>query len=546
VKRAYGRNDVKSGTLALALLALTAGACATAQPGLGRSTAIPYVSEGTSESGSESWEDEGAPEGESSADDGAATEDGLRQLLGEAEAVLSGGGAGDAGLRDALSRAMADLQAALERKAAQLEGGDPAAGAAADADVARAADALRAALAAIQDGSALDGGAEDGGLSDDGAYEGGSAVEDAPGFLQKVASVLDTSLQIIERIQALRASVRGFHDGAGPLDYYGAPPVSGGSELQGIADGITEDGPREEIAGVITEGGQPVAGASVTMPGLGHAATTGADGSYTLTGVPPRPTSLQVIRGGRTVAEGSVAVQPGRSAVADFDLARSGSRLRRGASVLPSQATVRGGSGPRGTVRGSVLDATGGPVPLASVRMSGLALARTDPAGRFVFRGVPAGAQTIVVSRPGAPAATERLQVRDGQVTHSHIHLALATSGGGRKEATRKEATAKDTARKGTPGRETKAKETKGKETRKQATPTDHTRRSPDPDGQPHVAQGDRRDPGRVSDRVQKQVSKPPRPKPVPKPTPKPAPQKAKTRKNEPPRRPAAGLRPSR
>ena len=102
--------------------------------------------------------------------------------------------------------------------------------------------------------------------------------------------------------------------------------------------------------------------------------------------------SLQVIRGGRTVAEGQVAVLAGRPGVADFDLSRApGARTRRGASVLPSQVVVRGGSGPGGTVRGTVEDASGRPVPLASVRMPGLALARTDTAGRFVFRGVPAG-----------------------------------------------------------------------------------------------------------------------------------------------------------
>jgi hypothetical protein len=603
VKRANGRKDVKGGALALALLALTAGACATAQPGLGRSAAIPDASEVPSEPGSESWDDAGAQDGESSADDGSATEDGLRQLLGEAEAVLSGGGAGNAALRDALARAMADLQAALERKAAQLEGGDPAAGAAADADVTRGADAVRSALTAIQEGSAIAGGAEGEGTYDEGAYEAGASFEDAPapGFLQKVTSVLDASLQIIERIQSLRAAVRGFREDAGTLDL-GARPDWGGSEL-------------EEIAGVVSEGGQPVAGASVTMPGLGHAATTGADGSYTLTGVPARPASLQVVRGGRTVAEGRVAVQPGRPAVADFDLARSGSRLRRGASVLPSQMTVRGGSGPRGTVRGSVEDAKGRPVPLASVRMPGLAVARTDSAGRFVFRGVPAGAQTIVVSRPGASDATERVQVRDRQVSEPRIRMALATSRGGRKEATRKEA--------------------KRKETRQQTTPSDRAPRSHDAGGgpatakvrvcasdaktgrplpgaaitleggrgsrergdhggcaslsaapgsyrvraevsgfataqqsirlaagdsqrvtlrlHPRVAPGERRDPGRESARGHKQASQPPKPKPAPKvtpkpgqkPAPKPKPPRSRTRTNEPPRPPASGFRPS-
>ena len=165
---------------------------------------------------------------------------------------------------------MSDLQSALERQAAQLEGGDPAGAAAAAADVARAGEALRSALAAIQDGSGLEGSEPDGGTSDGDtfggeSYDGGSA----PGFLQKVTGVLDASLQIIERIQALRAAVRGFGDDQGPLGP-GIPSDSEGLEL-------------EEVAGVITEDGRPVAGARVRMPGLDRETTTASDGSYTLT-----------------------------------------------------------------------------------------------------------------------------------------------------------------------------------------------------------------------------------------------------------------------
>ena len=99
MKRANRPMDVKGGTLALVLLALAAGGCASAQPDLGRSAAIPAADEGAMESAEESPEYDAVNDGESGEEVGDATADGLRQLLAEAEAVLSGGAATSAGLR---------------------------------------------------------------------------------------------------------------------------------------------------------------------------------------------------------------------------------------------------------------------------------------------------------------------------------------------------------------------------------------------------------------------------------------------------------------
>jgi hypothetical protein len=82
----------------------------------------------------------------------------------------------------------------------------------------------------------------------------------------------------------------------------------------------------EEVSGVVTEDGEPVEGLSVTEVESDQSATTGADGIYTLEGVPAgRPSNLFLTKAGAKVATARLDLLRSRSAVADFEpQARSG------------------------------------------------------------------------------------------------------------------------------------------------------------------------------------------------------------------------------
>jgi len=74
-------------------------------------------------------------------------------------------------------------------------------------------------------------------------------------------------------------------------------------------------------------------------------------------------------------------------------------------------------------LEGRVLEmATRRPLPEMAVAVVGTDLvAQTDEAGNFEFRGVPTGAQTVIVSRPGWATKELAVEVQDGQVQSAEI-----------------------------------------------------------------------------------------------------------------------------
>lgn len=82
------------------------------------------------------------------------------------------------------------------------------------------------------------------------------------------------------------------------------------------------------IAGTVTsDAGAPVQGASVAVAGTGRGTVTGADGRYTVTGVPAGQQLLRVTKIGFNEATQSVAVMAGQTATANVRLASTAVQL---------------------------------------------------------------------------------------------------------------------------------------------------------------------------------------------------------------------------
>jgi hypothetical protein len=72
-----------------------------------------------------------------------------------------------------------------------------------------------------------------------------------------------------------------------------------------------------QIGGVVTQGGNPVGGASVEIASLGIATTTGADGRFSLSILEPGNYTLRAVKGGSS-ANQPVAVPP--AALNEYDI----------------------------------------------------------------------------------------------------------------------------------------------------------------------------------------------------------------------------------
>jgi TonB-linked SusC/RagA family outer membrane protein len=103
------------------------------------------------------------------------------------------------------------------------------------------------------------------------------------------------------------------------------------------------------ISGVVTEvtAGNPVVGARISVIGTQHAATTNAEGRYTIGGVPAGSHSVQARMIGFTVLERSVAVTGGQTATVNF-------QVNRQVVVLGEVIAVGYGTQRRGSVTGAV------------------------------------------------------------------------------------------------------------------------------------------------------------------------------------------------
>lgn len=139
-------------------------------------------------------------------------------------------------------------------------------------------------------------------------------------------------------------------------------------------------GPVGVLRGTVTAGGNPLAGARVSVDGpVDRVATTGADGTYQFT--------LPI--GSYTVGASAFGYEPASATVS----------VTEGVTTTQDLALT---AAPGGTLSGTVTSAAG-PVANATVTVTGtpIAAATTDAQGRYSIAGVPNGTYTVTVTAGG-------------------------------------------------------------------------------------------------------------------------------------------------
>jgi hypothetical protein len=174
--------------------------------------------------------------------------------------------------------------------------------------------------------------------------------------------------------------------------------------------------PAAEISGRVTRGGAGIANVMVLamVPGSGaNSATTGPDGSFTLTGLAPGSVRLMVRSAEEFVQEQRTVTAPANDVIIDV---RAGSRVSgrvvekgSGKAITAFDAgitTSRGGAG------GMVMM---GPPQLRSF---------TSEDGSFTLESVPAGAMVVMASAPGYASTRLNVNVEEGkEVTGLELQL---------------------------------------------------------------------------------------------------------------------------
>ncbi|KRF38254.1 hypothetical protein ASG96_17515 [Terrabacter sp. Soil810] len=147
------------------------------------------------------------------------------------------------------------------------------------------------------------------------------------------------------------------------------------------------------LAGTVTSGGSPVAGASVQVSGpTSRTVTTGSDGTYDIT-VSAGAYAIRVSAFGYVTADRTATVAAGSTATVDVELTAA----------------------PRHTVSGTVTLQGGAPVAGASVTVSSAIPAVTTAAdGAFSIAEVPEGTYTLAVNAGGCTAPYSAELVVDG------------------------------------------------------------------------------------------------------------------------------------
>jgi len=319
----------------------------------------------------------------------ADSDEELQQLIAQAEALMANASAGSAENLPALGQTLEKLKAALASKATLMEQAQDTAQA--DQEIAARKQELQVVVSTLMQQVAS---------ADTAVSEVAQPSGEKQSLLAAIGGYLGETASILQKIQELRAALRA----------EGGAPDSGE-----IPAPTPAEEPTEEVSGVVTEGGEPVEGATVTDPESDASATTDSNGFYALKVVAAgRLANLIVNKDGKKMAAGQIDLLRGRSAVADFEIKPKS----MGASVpalriIPSTVVVRahqkGGS--MGLLNGVVRDAQGKPVARALVNLKGLGVARTDSLGRYTFLNVPAGAHQLTVHRSGLRLKSERVQV---------------------------------------------------------------------------------------------------------------------------------------
>lgn len=332
----------------------------------------------------------------------------LQQLIAQAEEVVANG-TGDANSLRAVSSGLQKVKAALTTKASMIkDGGDPTNG---DQEVAVAKSELQAALTSVTEQT----------TSKTGLTEAAEPAGEKKSLLGTIEQRASEALGILQKIQEMRAALRGIKGGA-----------NGGESAEGT--GIESSAqPTEDISGVVMDEGEPLAGVEVTVKDSGVTAMTGPDGSYTLKAVPSgRPSTLVLRKKGKQVAVGQINLLRGRPATADFQLRANTVSGATALRIIPSTVVLKPNSkaGATGMLKGTAKDRADNPVPRALIRLQRqtgakdqLAVARTDSQGRYTFMNVPAGEHQVTIQKSGLSPITNRVTVRPNAATEAQSKL---------------------------------------------------------------------------------------------------------------------------
>ncbi len=359
--------------------------------------------------------------------DAAQTDEELQQLIAQAESLVADGSSVSGKRLSSLSKALESLKAALEAKATLLEEGKDATSA--DQEIARQKDILQNSLSSLVE-SEMPGAADANGEQDE---QGEQASGEKKNLLARIDGYAGETLSIIQKIQEMRAAFRGATGNSEQTETSGPDSTEDAPLSTEEAPASTEEAPpsteesTEEISGVITEMGEPVANVTVTEPESGAKAETDSNGSYALEGIPAgRLAKLVVTKSGKQIATGQIDVARGQAGIADFEVSpKTAGRSQQALRIIPSVARLKTAGGNVGVLKGVVKDAQGRPVKRALVRM-GRTLARSDSEGRYAFVNVPTGSHKLIVQRSGLKPRTEMVQVAAHKSSESKIQFGAA------------------------------------------------------------------------------------------------------------------------
>ncbi|MCX6579727.1 MAG: carboxypeptidase regulatory-like domain-containing protein [Candidatus Aminicenantes bacterium] len=338
--------------------------------------------------------------GEVASQTGVVNEEELQQLISQAEELTYNSTVSPEKLT-ALSQALEKLKGFLNSKVSLMEQGEDTSGI--DQDIYGQKEELRQIIAQVTEE------VSSGQQTTEGSQDSQVATGEKKNLLAGIGGYLDDSLNIIQKIQELRATLKGDSGAAQGEAAAADAAAEPGTETGTAADSapaMEESG--EEVSGVVTEGGEPVEGVTVTDPETGVTATTDSSGFYNLGKIPAgRFPELVVSKGGKTLAMGKLDLPPGRSAVADWELkSKFSSSKTPTLRVMPSLVNVSAGKTGvsiigTGTIKGVVLDVAGKPMPRVLVKLGNMGSVRTNSRGEYVFLRVPPGTYQVTVMQGG-------------------------------------------------------------------------------------------------------------------------------------------------
>lgn len=408
---------------------LNGAAFASSAPGAAIATAIdslanslhqaivaPASDGASSASGPTAETTESAPSAETAA---AESDDELRQLIAQAEEIVANG-SGDTERLMPVSSALDKLKTALASRASGIENGiDPTNS---DQEIAVAKTELQSAVTVVTEQSAS---------SSANSEESSSATGEKKSLLGKIDQRASEALGLLDKIQGLRAGIRGLKDGGSAGD----------------GTGQTED-----VSGVVMQEGEAAAGVEVVDQASGISAITGPDGSYTLKALPSgKLSNLMLKKNGKQLAKGQIDVMRGR--VADFEIKKNMAPNASALRVVPSATVLKGNSkGATGSLKGTAKDQAGKPLPRALVSLNrpdspknqslpgfytalakNEAVARTDSQGRYKFLAVPPGEYLVTIQKSGSKPVSTKVTVKPNVAVEVQSQLTTTRLEGNRR-----------------------------------------------------------------------------------------------------------------